>query len=94
MEARPPVRIDKGAGVASLLKESGVTGAVYVGDDVTDLDAFRALTEMQQSGRLRRAVKAGVSSDDGPSEITSEADIVVDGTSGVQELLATLISDD
>jgi hypothetical protein len=39
-------------------------------------------------------VKAGVSSDDGPSEITSEADIVVDGTSGVQELLATLISDD
>jgi trehalose 6-phosphate phosphatase len=88
------VRIDKGAGIAAFLEDADVDAAVYVGDDVTDLDAFRALTEMQQSGRLRRAVKAGVSSDDGPSEITSEADIVVDGTSGVQELLATLISDD
>jgi trehalose 6-phosphate phosphatase len=94
LEVRPPVRIDKGAGIAAFLEDADVDAAVYVGDDVTDLDAFRALTEMQQSGRLRRAVKAGVSSDDGPSEITSEADIVVDGTSGVQELLATLISDD
>jgi trehalose 6-phosphate phosphatase len=94
LEVRPPVRIDKGAGIAAFLEDADVDAAVYVGDDVTDLDAFRALTEMQQSGRLRRAVKVGVSSDDGPSEITSEADIVVDGTSGVQELLATLISDD
>jgi trehalose 6-phosphate phosphatase len=94
LEVRPPVRIDKGAAIEAFLGESDVDNALYVGDDVTDLDAFRALSEMLQSGRLKHAVRAGVSSDEGPSEITSEADVVVDGTGGVQELLATLVSDD
>jgi trehalose 6-phosphate phosphatase len=94
LEVRPPVRIDKGAGIEAFLAESDVAVALYVGDDVTDLDAFRALTEMVGRGRLKHAVRVGVSSDEGPSEITSEADIVVDGTGGVQELLATLVSND
>jgi trehalose 6-phosphate phosphatase len=94
LEVRPPVRIDKGAGIEAFLGETDVDNALYVGDDVTDLDAFRALSEMLQDGRLKHAVRAGVSSEEGPSEITSEADIVVDGTGGVQELLATLVSDD
>jgi trehalose 6-phosphate phosphatase len=90
MEARPPVRIDKGAGVASLLKESGVTGAVYVGDDVTDLDAFRALRSLREEHNLEHAVCVGVRSEDGPPEIVAEADVVVDGTAGVDELLDAL----
>jgi hypothetical protein len=35
----------------------------------------------------------GVSSDEGPSEITDEADVVVDGTDGVRELLTVLAGD-
>jgi hypothetical protein len=34
-----------------------------------------------------------VRSDEGPSEIISEADLVVDGTEGVQELLGALIAE-
>jgi trehalose 6-phosphate phosphatase len=94
LEVRPPVKIDKGAGIATLLADVDLESAMYVGDDVTDLDAFRTLAQMVEDGRLERAIRVGVRSDEGPSEITSEADIVVDGTSGVQKLLALLLATD
>ena len=92
LEVRPPVKIDKGAGIRRMLSEVGgdIDLALYVGDDTTDLDAFRTLVELVDEGRLSRAVRVGVSSDEGPSEILSEADVLVDGTAGVRELLAAL----
>jgi trehalose 6-phosphate phosphatase len=86
MEARPPVRIDKGAGVANL------TAAMFVGDDVTDLDAFAALRELRKAHKLEHALCVGVSSEDGPERIVEEADVVVDGTDGVRDLLRMLVS--
>ena len=93
LEVRPPVRIDKGAGVKSFLEGVDVDAALYVGDDATDLDAFRALTELVSSGRLSRAVRVGVASEEGPEAIVSEADVVVDGPEGVKELLQYLLGD-
>jgi len=92
LEVRPPVRIDKGAGITSFLEATDVEVALYVGDDRTDLDAFRALGELAERGEISLAVRVGVRSDEGPPEITSEADLVVDGTEGVQELLGVLIA--
>jgi trehalose 6-phosphate phosphatase len=93
LEVRPPVRIDKGAGVRSLLAEVDVDSAIYIGDDTTDLDAFRALADLRTEGTLQHAVRVGVRSADGPDEIVEEADLVVDGTDGVRELLAFLLMD-
>jgi trehalose 6-phosphate phosphatase len=93
LEVRPPVRIDKGAGITSFLEGEDVDVAMYVGDDTTDLDAFRSLVRLVEEGRLTRAIKVGVRSEEGPEEIVSEADIVVDGTSGVLTLLSLLTSD-
>ncbi len=93
LEVRPPVRIDKGAGITSFLEGTDVEVALYAGDDRTDLDAFRALGDLVDRGELSRAIRVGVESDEGPEEITTEADVVVEGTEGVQELLATLVSD-
>jgi trehalose 6-phosphate phosphatase len=90
LEVRPPVRIDKGAGVVALLRDSGVRVALYAGDDATDVDAFRALAQLAQEGQLERAVRVGVRSDEGPAEILQEADVVVDGTDGMRELLSLL----
>jgi trehalose 6-phosphate phosphatase len=92
LEVRPPIRIDKGAGIRRLLDEVGaeIDQALYVGDDTTDLDAFRALTELHADGRLRRAVRVGVRSDEGPSQLAEEADLVVEGTDGVRDLLTAL----
>ena len=92
LEVRPPVKIDKGAGVRSFLADEDVDVAMYVGDDSTDLDAFRALAELVEQGRLARAINVGVRSDEGPEEIVSEADLVVDGTEGVLTLLSMLVS--
>ena len=50
LEVRPPVRIDKGAGIASFLADTDVDAALYVGDDTTDLDAFRALASWPTTG--------------------------------------------
>jgi trehalose 6-phosphate phosphatase len=96
LEVRPPVPFDKGLGIRRLLGEPGaaeIRTAMYVGDDSTDLDAFRALAELAAEGRLDHAVRVGVASEEGPSEIVSEADAVVDGPEGVRRLLALLCED-
>jgi len=92
LEVRPPVKIDKGAGIAALLEDADVDVALYVGDDVTDLDAFRCLMQMVGDGRLQSAVRVGVSSEEGPAEIVEEADVTVEGTNGVRDLLSALIA--
>jgi trehalose 6-phosphate phosphatase len=91
LEIRPPVRIDKGAGIVSLLRDRKLAAALYVGDDTTDLDAFRGLTELVESGRLGSAVRVGVRSEEGPSALAREADVMVDGTDGVRLLLQALL---
>jgi trehalose 6-phosphate phosphatase len=91
MEIRPPVPINKGDALARLIRRAGSRAALYAGDDVTDLDAFRALRALADSGELDHAVRVGVSSEDGPAAIEAEADVVVDGPAGMQKLLASLL---
>ncbi len=91
LEVRPPVRLDKGLGIATLLRAAPVTAALYVGDDTTDLDAFRGLRALVQSGPLETAVCVAVDSDEAPPELAQEADLTVDGTGGVRELLEALL---
>ena len=91
LEIRPPVRIDKGAGIVGLLKDTKLDAAVYVGDDMTDLDAFRGLRELQERGTLGYALRVGVRSDETPTELEGEADAMVEGTDGVRGLLRALL---
>lgn len=94
LEVRPPVRMDKGAGILAFLEDADLDAAMYVGDDVTDLDAFRGLGEMLAEGRLRSALRVCVASEEGPSELADEADLIVEGTDGVRALLEALLVDD
>ena len=92
LEIRPPVRIDKGAGIVGLLRDTDLVAGLYVGDDRTDIDAFRGLSELVEMGRLGTALRIGVRSDEGPKELEEEADAMVDGTNGVRELLKALLA--
>jgi trehalose 6-phosphate phosphatase len=92
LEIRPPVRIDKGAGVVRLLRDERLAAAMYVGDDLTDVDAFRGLDELAAAGSIATALKIGVRSDEGPAELERDADWMVDGTDGVRELLQALLA--
>lgn len=93
LEVRPPVRMDKGAGIVAFLSELDLDAALYVGDDATDLDAFHGLGELLAEGRLRQAVRICVGSDEGPSQLAQEADLVVDGPDGVRAVLEGLLAD-
>jgi trehalose 6-phosphate phosphatase len=57
---------------------------------VTDLDGFTALIELADEGKLDHAVRVGVRSDEGPREILEQADLVVEGIEGFQQVLAKL----
>ena len=94
IEARPPIRADKGTAVRALVDEYEPKRAMFIGDDTTDLDAFRELAELRKEGRLEEILRVGVSSEEGPPEIVSEADLVVEGVEGVEELLEALLSDE
>ena len=91
LEIRPPVRIDKGAGIVSLLRDDDHDAAIYIGDDRTDLDAFRGLEELVDMGRVQTAIRIGVRSDEGPPELEREADAMVEGTDGVRTVLQSLV---
>ena len=91
LEVRPPVELHKGLGIAALLRDQPVSTAVYVGDDTTDLDAFRGLRALVQDAELEYALCVAVGSDETPPELASEADLLIDGSTGVRGLLEALL---
>jgi trehalose 6-phosphate phosphatase len=82
LELRPVGGGGKDAAVASLLAGDELDRAAYAGDDRTDLDAFRRLRELRESGELAAAVCVGVVSPEAPPELPGESDLIVDGPDG------------
>jgi trehalose-6-phosphatase len=70
--------------VRALLEETGLRRALYAGDDVTDLDGFRALDG------LEFAVRVAIASSEGPSELGELADLIVGSTDAFLEILKRL----
>ncbi|MEW6581296.1 MAG: trehalose-phosphatase [Actinomycetota bacterium] len=86
-EVRPPVAVDKGTAVRDLVARSGARLAVYFGDDRTDVDAWRVLTQLRRDGVLDGCVAVAVVGDETPPEVRAAADVAVRGPA---EVLATL----
>ena len=84
LELRPPVPADKGTAVRHLLADTGLSRALYAGDDTTDVDAFRALDG------LELGVRVAVASDEAPPELVDSAEIVVDSPAELLDLLRNL----
>jgi len=84
VELRPPLAVDKGSVVERLVSAAGVSKACFIGDDLGDVAAFRALD------RLPVALRVAVRSDESPPELLAAADLIVDGPAGVRELLRSL----
>ena len=92
LEVRPPVEINKGRGVRRLLERRDLAAGLYVGDDMTDLDAFAGLRGLVEEGLLGAAICVGVRSDETPRQIEEQSDLLVDGPLGVRGLLMALAS--
>jgi trehalose 6-phosphate phosphatase len=91
VELRPIGAGDKGSAAREVIARHGLRGVVVMGDDVTDLDMFRAVAELRGAGRVRAAV-IGVGGGGGevPPEVAASADVVLDGPERAAELLDRL----
>ena len=90
IEIRPPLALNKGTAITSLLNEAQLTAAIFLGDDVTDVDGFTALQAVRSPTRPMLAV--GVLSDETPTSVIAASDLQVQGIDGVAAVLAALLA--
>ena len=84
LEVLPPVGSNKGTAVRSLLDGAGLDRALVAGDDTTDLDAFRAVEDLEHK------VRVAVLAPESPRLLAEHAEIVVGGTEEFLEILRRL----
>ena len=78
----PPVELSKGTAVDTLVEEYSLASGIYIGDDVTDLDAFRAIGQLMQGGDFQ-GMRIAVVGPESPEDVRNEADYIL---SGVKEV--------
>jgi trehalose 6-phosphate phosphatase len=91
IELRPPIEVDKAVPTDALI--AGFEVGAFAGDDHGDLPAFAALARAVADGRLQRGVRIGVHSTEAPPELADAVDLLVDGPTGLVELL-TRVADE
>ncbi|HEV8633797.1 MAG TPA: trehalose-phosphatase [Chloroflexota bacterium] len=79
----------KGSSVDWLVDEHGLRGMVFVGDDHTDVDAFRALRARRARGEVQ-ALSVAVLGAETPQVVREAADVAVAGPDEVADLLCRL----
>ena len=65
---------------------AGLAAVLYAGDDVADLEAFRAVDDLAADPGVKVAVRTGET----PPALVAAADLIVDGPSELVDLLAAL----
>jgi len=90
-ELRPPVDINKGTALRALIRRYRLDAALYLGDDVTDVDALLAARRLRERGECY-ALGVGVESDDMPPGVRAAADLLCAGVQDVEAFLAWLLS--
>src|SRR5918998_3625908 len=88
LEVRPALAVNKGTAIRDLAQDLDLRGIVFFGDDVTDVDAFRALRELREAGEAA-TLRVGVLGPDTAAAVLAEIDMSVDG---VPACAATLIA--
>jgi trehalose 6-phosphate phosphatase len=88
-EVRPPLAITKGTALTAVVEERGLRAAVMLGDDTTDVDGFRAVSQLREAGAIH-GLSVGVLSDGTPAELLATVDYTLAGTDAVERLLTWL----
>lgn len=84
----------KGTAVRRLVEHLGARAVVFGGDDLGDIEAFRAVEELRSKGPGGGLAGLLVcSASDEELELAERADVLVDGPGGVLELLRELTRD-
>lgn len=86
LELRPPGS-DKGQAIRTLVREREPAAVLFCGDDLGDRPAFAAVRELRADGTPGLLVCSGSAE---VPDLAADADLVVDGPSGVADLLGGL----
>jgi trehalose 6-phosphate phosphatase len=89
-EFRPPIDVDKGTAVATVLADRDLAAVAYAGDDRGDWAAFVALARWARAGRARAALRIAVASPESPTDLLDEADLSLDGPAALAAQLDAL----
>lgn len=90
LELRPTSSISKGTAVEQIVKDRGLHGAVFIGDDVTDVDAFRVLRRLRDERTLKAGLAIGVLSKDTHPSVIAESDLLLGSVDDVAALFVSL----
>jgi len=91
IELKPDLPVNKGDAVTVIALRAGIERAMYLGDDVTDIDAFQALRQLRDEGRLQ-TVSIAIASDESAPAVMQEADYVVQSVDAAEALLRWMSS--
>lgn len=89
IEVRPPVQVNKGTAVRNLIEEYSLIGVAYLGDDLTDVDAFETLASLDSRSACR-CLSIAVAGPETPERVRSVANLHLDGVSEVEHMLGLL----
>ena len=90
LEVRPAAAGDKGSALRSVVERHGLRGLLVLGDDVTDVDMFRAAAELRASGTLSAAILAVGGGREVPASVAAAADGMLASPAEVVRLLELL----
>ena len=85
----PPVAANKGTATLELIQEYNLHSGLYLGDEVTDIDAFRVLHTASRDSNFQ-GFAIGVTSQEMPETLMAEADFTLNGVSDVERFLKWL----
>jgi trehalose 6-phosphate phosphatase len=90
VELRPAGVGDKGTAVERAITRYALRGLVLLGDDVTDLDMFRAAAEARAAGRLNATILAVAGAGEVPPSVAAAADALLPDPAAAADLLSAL----
>lgn len=89
IELRPLVQINKGTAVADLVVEHGLRSMVFLGDDITDVDAFLKVRALRDAGAIA-GLTVGVVAPETHGDVLSASDVTVPGVEACVALLGAI----
>ena len=88
----PPIEVNKGTATLDLIRDYNLRGGIYLGDDPTDIDAFRAIHTACRNLNFR-GFAIGILSPEMPEGLAEEADFTLNGVSDVERFFRWMLED-
>ena len=82
----PPIKGDKGTATLELIQDYNLRSGIYLGDDLTDIDAFRAIHAASRDLNFQ-GFAIGIVSQEMPEKLAAEVDFTLNGVNDVEHFL-------